>query len=211
MVLREAKIWLLMFTRLHLEECDSTNTRALAWAAKGAPHKSLVTCEIQTAGRGQFNRQWLHCEGSIACSFILRPQLPIDQVAPITLITAVAVMQGLESLGLDSLVKRPNDLLLQDGRKFAGILTEAQSTGTRTDSVIIGIGLNVQRTPAAPLEYGFLSDLGCSETSPTLLEHLLPHLEFHFDQLGSKSHLEFCLGYLRSKTPNSLEKSSHTT
>ncbi len=186
-----------MFSRLHFKECDSTNTRALAWVKDGAPHKSLVTCDIQTGGRGQFDRKWLHCEGSIACSFILRPELSIDQVSPVTLMTAAAIMQGLESLGLRSLVKYPNDLLLEDGRKLAGILTEAQSTGTRTDSVIIGIGLNVHRTPEAPVEYGFLSDLGYTGTNFTLLESLLPHLEFHFDQLGDKNHLEFCLNYLR--------------
>jgi biotin-[acetyl-CoA-carboxylase] ligase BirA-like protein len=197
-VWEETKIWLSMFTHLHFKECDSTNSRALAWVKDGAPHKGLVTCDTQTAGRGQFDRKWLHCAGSIACSFILRPQLPINQVAPITLITAAAIMQSLQSLGLNSSVKYPNDLLLPDGRKFAGILTEAQSTNGMTDSVIIGIGLNVQRAPEAPKKYGFLSDLGYTGHSSMLLEHLVPHLEFHFEQLGNENHWNFCLSYLEN-------------
>ena len=189
-----------MFVRKHLASCDSTNNIALAWANDGAPHKSLVTCGIQTDGRGRQGRSWLHCLGSHACSFILRPQISIERASHITLVTATALLQAFESLKLEMLVKWPNDLLLPDGRKCAGILTEAHSTGAELDAVIIGIGLNVQRTAEAPHEYGFLSDMGYLGGKAELLEAILSPLEFHFDHLDKPGHFGFCLSYLKERS-----------
>ena len=44
--------------RLHLRETASTNDRARALAAAGAPHGTLVTTGAQTAGRGRQGRTW---------------------------------------------------------------------------------------------------------------------------------------------------------
>ncbi len=189
-----------MFVRQNLTTCDSTNSLALAWAAQDAPHKSLITCDVQTHGRGRQGRDWLTCFGSLAFSFILRPQIEIEKAAQITLVTATALLQALETLKLDALVKWPNDLLLPDGRKCAGILTEAHSTGDKLDAVIIGIGLNVQRTTESPHEYGFLSDIGYVGVKAELLESLLSPLEFHFDHLDQPGHFAFCLSYLKERS-----------
>src|SRR5260370_23274239 len=43
---------------VHYLRIDSTNTRALRLAEKGAPHGTLVLAEEQTAGRGRFGRTW---------------------------------------------------------------------------------------------------------------------------------------------------------
>ncbi|MEI6805158.1 MAG: biotin--[acetyl-CoA-carboxylase] ligase [Myxococcaceae bacterium] len=186
-----------MFVRNHLTTCESTNDIALEWSKQNAPHKSLVTCDVQTNGRGRQGRSWLHCFGGLACSFILRPNISIERASQITLVTATAILQALEALKLDLQVKWPNDLLLPDGRKCAGILTEAHSTGDKLDAVIIGIGLNVQRTIESPHEYGFLSDLDYIGGKAELLESLLSPLEFHFDHLDKPGHFGFCLEYLR--------------
>jgi len=44
--------------RLHLRETTSTNDRARALAAAGAPHGTLVTAAAQSAGRGRQGRTW---------------------------------------------------------------------------------------------------------------------------------------------------------
>lgn len=186
-----------MFTQKHLAVCDSTNNIALAWAFDGAPHKSLVTCDRQTHGRGRLGRDWLHYFGALAFSFILRPNIELEKASQITLVTATALLQAFESLKIQALVKWPNDLLLLDGRKCAGILTEAQSTGTQLDSVIVGIGLNIQRLADAPPEYGFLSDTGYLGHKTEILESILDSCEFHFDHLDKPGHFGFCLGYLK--------------
>lgn len=189
-----------MFVRKHLDSCDSTNSTALAWANDGAPHKGLVTCDVQTDGRGRQGRSWLHCFGGLACSFILRPQISIERASQITLVTATALLQALESLKLETLVKWPNDLLLLDSRKCAGVLTEAHSTGNKLEAVIIGVGLNVQRTIESPPEYGFLSDIGYLGGKAELLEAILSPLEFHFDHLDKPGHFGFCLEYLKERS-----------
>jgi BirA family biotin operon repressor/biotin-[acetyl-CoA-carboxylase] ligase len=189
-----------MFVRQHLSVCDSTNSVALAWIGEGAPHKSLVTCDTQTHGRGRQGRTWLHSFGGLACSFILRPQISIERASQITLVTATALLQAIEFLKIEALVKWPNDLLFPDGRKFAGILTEAHSTGNHLDAVIVGIGLNVQRTIEAPHEYGFLSDMRYLGSKTDILESILSPLEFHFDHLDKPGHFGFCLDYLRERS-----------
>ncbi|MES2504011.1 MAG: biotin--[acetyl-CoA-carboxylase] ligase [Myxococcota bacterium] len=189
-----------MFARKHLAECDSTNAVALTWADNGAPHKSLVTCDSQTHGKGRGGRIWSHYLGGLACSFILRPKIEIHQVSQITLVTAAALLQAFESLHLNALVKWPNDLLLPDSRKFAGILTEAHSTANIIDVVIVGIGLNVQRLVGSPPEYGFLSDIGYMGNKSDLLESILDSLEFHFDHLDRAGHFSFCLNYLKGRS-----------
>ncbi|MFP3360596.1 bifunctional biotin--[acetyl-CoA-carboxylase] synthetase/biotin operon repressor, partial [Planococcus sp. SIMBA_143] len=42
-------------------------------------------------------------------------------------------------------IKWPNDILI-DGRKVTGILTELQAESDKINSIIIGIGMNVNQT-----------------------------------------------------------------
>ncbi len=44
--------------RVHLRSTDSTNDRARRLAIAGAPHGTLVTASLQTAGRGRQGRRW---------------------------------------------------------------------------------------------------------------------------------------------------------
>jgi BirA family biotin operon repressor/biotin-[acetyl-CoA-carboxylase] ligase len=118
--------------RLHLRETSSTNDRARALAAAGAPHGTLVTAGAQTAGRGRQGRTWAAPPGrALLCSLLLRDY---DPLLPLRAGLAVA-----DVAGEGALVKWPNDVLL-DGRKLAGILVEA-----RPDAgwAVLGIGVNV--------------------------------------------------------------------
>jgi len=42
-----------------LERCESTNTVLLERALNGASHASVVTCELQSAGRGRRGASWV--------------------------------------------------------------------------------------------------------------------------------------------------------
>jgi len=61
--------------RLHLRETRSTNDRARALAAAGAPHGTLVTASAQTAGRGRQGRSWTAPPGRAIASraAVVRP------------------------------------------------------------------------------------------------------------------------------------------
>ncbi|MGI9099780.1 MAG: biotin--[acetyl-CoA-carboxylase] ligase, partial [Solirubrobacteraceae bacterium] len=59
--------------RLHLRATDSTNERARALAAGGAPHGTLVTAGEQRAGRGRQGRTWTAPAGrALLISLVLR-------------------------------------------------------------------------------------------------------------------------------------------
>jgi BirA family biotin operon repressor/biotin-[acetyl-CoA-carboxylase] ligase len=117
--------------RLHLRETTSTNERARALAMEGAPHGTLVTAGVQTAGRGRQGRTWIAPPGTaLLLSLVLRQ---IDALLPLRCGLAVADLAG-----PDARVKWPNDVLV-DGRKVAGILVEGRPQEGWT---VVGIGVN---------------------------------------------------------------------
>jgi BirA family transcriptional regulator, biotin operon repressor / biotin---[acetyl-CoA-carboxylase] ligase len=117
--------------RLHLRETTSTNDRARELAVRGAPHGTIVTAGVQTAGRGRQGRTWTAPPGSsLLLSLVLRS---FDGLLPLRAGLAVA-----ELAGPTARVKWPNDVLI-DGRKVAGILAEARPAEGWT---VLGIGLN---------------------------------------------------------------------
>jgi BirA family transcriptional regulator, biotin operon repressor / biotin---[acetyl-CoA-carboxylase] ligase len=128
--------------RLHLRETTSTNDRARALAAAGAPHGTLVTTDRQTAGRGRQGRTWTAPAGrALLMSLVLRAP---DRMLPLAAAVAVA-----EAAGPEAAIKWPNDVLV-DGRKVAGILAEARP---QDGWAVLGIGLNVAlRTSDLPDE-----------------------------------------------------------
>jgi BirA family transcriptional regulator, biotin operon repressor / biotin---[acetyl-CoA-carboxylase] ligase len=122
--------------RLHLRETTSTNDRARALAAAGAPHGTLVTAGAQTAGRGRQGRTWSAPPGrALLMSLVLR-----DPRRLLPLAAAVAVA---EAAGPHAQIKWPNDVLL-DGRKVAGILAEGRP---QEGWAVLGVGLNVAVGP----------------------------------------------------------------
>ena len=118
--------------RLHLRETTSTNDRARALAAAGAPHGTLVTATAQTAGRGRQGRTWSAPPGrALLLSLVLRSP---ERMLPLAAAVAVA-----DAAGPEATIKWPNDVLL-DGRKVAGILAEARP---QDGWAVLGIGMNV--------------------------------------------------------------------
>jgi BirA family transcriptional regulator, biotin operon repressor / biotin---[acetyl-CoA-carboxylase] ligase len=148
--------------RVHLRLTDSTNDRARALAAAGAPHGTLVTADEQTAGRGRQGRAWTAAPRSaVLMSLVLRE---LRDVLPLA--AAVAVC---EALPLPATIKWPNDVWVER-RKVAGILVEGRP---QEGWAVLGIGLNV--TDAPPLEHAtaLRSDIDVEE----MLWRLLVSLE----------------------------------
>ena len=129
------------------ESTASTMDDASAAAAEGAKDGHLVLADQQTRGRGARGRQWVSPPGSdLYVSVVTRPAVEAASTALITLATGLGVRDAVASLlpGRSVLVKWPNDVWLE-GRKCAGVLVESRTVGMRIDSVIIGVGLNVNR------------------------------------------------------------------
>jgi BirA family biotin operon repressor/biotin-[acetyl-CoA-carboxylase] ligase len=123
----------------------STNDEAALWASQGAPDLALVVTDEQTTGRGRAGRHWYTPRGTgLAFSIVVYPTLEDSgSVSRMTALGALAVCDALKNrYHLPAKIKWPNDVLL-DEKKVAGVLVEAQWTGDRLSSLILGIGINV--------------------------------------------------------------------
>ncbi|MEH7276011.1 biotin--[acetyl-CoA-carboxylase] ligase [Neobacillus vireti] len=133
---------------VYYEDCvESTQKIAQRLAFEAAPEGTVIIAEEQVSGRGRMDRRWHSPKYTgIWMSLILRPNIPLPKAPQLTLITAVAIVQAIEDLtGLIPEIKWPNDILIS-GKKVTGILTELEAEADRINSVIIGIGINVNQT-----------------------------------------------------------------
>jgi BirA family biotin operon repressor/biotin-[acetyl-CoA-carboxylase] ligase len=134
-----------MGTRIHhFEELPSTMDYAVQVGLAGAPEGTLICAEAQSAGRGRLGRKWQSPKtGGLYFSIILRPNVPLNGVAVITLMSAVAVCEAMrKSANVDAKIKWPNDILI-DGKKCAGILTEMNAEMDRIRFLVLGVGINI--------------------------------------------------------------------
>jgi len=129
------------------EEISSTNTALKAWAEEGAPAGSVILAERQSAGRGRLGRRFESPPGGLYLSYLLRPDLDPEELGEITPRTAVAVRRALgDCCGLRPEIKWVNDLVWQ-GKKLCGVLCESVLRRGRVESLIVGIGINVDTAP----------------------------------------------------------------
>ena len=151
----------------------------------GAKDGHVVLADQQTRGRGAHGRQWLSPPGSdLYFSVVTRPAVEPASTALITLATGLGVRDAVASLlpGRSVLVKWPNDIWIER-RKCAGVLVESRTLGMRIDSVIIGVGLNVNRMQWPPELAGAATSLRAERSGEEpfdraeVLATLLSHME----------------------------------
>ncbi|KHL16423.1 UNVERIFIED_CONTAM: hypothetical protein LK11_16310 [Mumia flava] len=152
-------------------ESASTNADLRALAAAGAPEGTLVSTDHQTAGRGRLDRGWETPWGSaLATSVLLRPDVPAERWTWLPLLTGVAVVDALADVGVDVLLKWPNDVVAADDRKIAGILLERVETPSGPAAVVgCGINVTVRADEIGVPTAVSLADLGATSTDRTTL------------------------------------------
>jgi BirA family biotin operon repressor/biotin-[acetyl-CoA-carboxylase] ligase len=131
---------------VRLGRVESTQAVAFTLAADGAPDRTVVVAEAQTAGRGRRGRTWHDEPGaSLLASIILRPRLLPARLPMLSLTAGIAVAEALQRVtGVTPRLKWPNDVLV-GGRKLAGILLESRLSAAPL--VVLGVGVNLtQRT-----------------------------------------------------------------
>jgi BirA family biotin operon repressor/biotin-[acetyl-CoA-carboxylase] ligase len=132
-----------------LAEVDSTNSEAERRLAVGQETPFAVFARTQKAGRGRLGRKWHSApSGNLYLSLAFRPFIPPDRLKPFTLWMGLALCAHVEkSLGLKLGLKWPNDLQSPDGRKVAGMLTEARLDADSVRELVFGVGLNLTGAP----------------------------------------------------------------
>lgn len=128
---------------LRFESLPSTNEEVASRAAAGAPEGLCVVAAEQTAGRGRMQRAWISPKNAgLYFSILLRPQFAQENWPLLTLMAAVVVHDALlNSYGLQTDIKWPNDILVNE-KKLCGILAETVET-PHGRAVVVGIGINL--------------------------------------------------------------------
>ena len=196
----EIRRWLTtkeMGRKLEIHELlDSTNNRAKALAAEGAPHGTAVIADSQTGGRGRRGRSFFSPEHSgIYLTVILRPSCTPEQASLLTSMAAVATARAIEKTAdADVKIKWVNDLYLGD-RKICGILSEAgmNMESGQLDHVAVGIGVNTARMAFPPELQEIATSVG-NETGTVpdrnrLIAEILNELEKLYDKQDSAAFL----------------------
>jgi BirA family biotin operon repressor/biotin-[acetyl-CoA-carboxylase] ligase len=147
------------FTVEVLPSIDSTNSELMRRARSGWMEPVLLVAHTQTAGRGRLGKGWYSQAGQ-SLTFSLALPLAPQSWSGLSLAVGVSLA---DSLHPALRLKWPNDLWL-DGRKLGGVLVETAHSGvtpagigpgqdTRPQRlVVVGVGLNIARPPADPVQ-----------------------------------------------------------
>ncbi|MEM7791300.1 MAG: biotin--[acetyl-CoA-carboxylase] ligase, partial [Verrucomicrobiota bacterium] len=137
------------FELLYFPVIDSTNTEAERQIAKGKQAPFAIISSCQTMGRGRLGRDWYSASAdNLYLTVLFEPNIPTQQLQPFTMWAGIYICRALQDfISKSSLkIKWPNDLQCE-GRKFAGMLTEARVDADLIRTIIFGIGINVNSNP----------------------------------------------------------------
>lgn len=134
-----------------LHTIDSTNDYLKARAQSGAPDGFVAVANEQTRGKGRLGRSFSSpADKGIYLSMLLRPEGNPMDIAHITALVAVAMVDAIEAVAhIRPGIKWVNDLVLSE-KKLCGILSEMSVEGEtgRIQHAVVGIGINVGETAA---------------------------------------------------------------
>ena len=151
-------------TITYFDQLESTNKHA-----KENLHDyedgSVIAADVQTGGRGRLGRSWQSDKaGNVYLSIVLKPNKSLNEypISNITQYMSVIICELLEKYGIETQIKWPNDVLI-DGKKIAGVLSEAVLQGSELKGLIVGAGINLN------MEKGDLAKIDKPATSLNLL------------------------------------------
>lgn len=186
---------------IHLPKCHSTNTLAaelLSWG--NVQEGTIIVADHQTAGRGQRGSTWESEPGlNLTFSLILKPTFlaPNEQFF-LTIVSSLAVQAVIRAETSSCKVKWPNDLYAGE-RKICGMLIENTVRGSRIDSAVIGIGLNVnQQAFTNPGAVSLRQLTGQVYDLSRLLDLLAQQLEAKYLLLKAGGHSQLKSAYLEN-------------
>jgi BirA family biotin operon repressor/biotin-[acetyl-CoA-carboxylase] ligase len=112
------------------------------------PSGFVLAALEQTAGHGRFDRHWFSNPGKdLTFSFLMETRADIKQLASLSMAVALGVATALDTFGVHSYTKWPNDLLVK-GKKICGIMAkECHGPPLHGEAAVVGVGLNVNMNP----------------------------------------------------------------
>lgn len=146
----------------------------------------VIVSGQQTAGRGRFKREWLSPEDTgLYMSLVLRPNVTNQEMIVFNLFMSLAISSAIrESTGLKSGIKWPNDIFIND-KKVCGFLTEVISADNIVDTIVCGIGININPSPVTGslgTATSIAGELGREFDVNHFTEVLFDKIEYYYDK-----------------------------
>ena len=130
----------------YLSQTNSTNEDAWSSFQDGSPDGTLFITDNQQEGKGRRQNNWVSTkEKSLTFSFILQPEMQLEKLGLLPLLTGVSIVEAIKSAAsIQTGLKWPNDIMLNE-KKMGGILIESKS-GQNGLGVVVGVGLNINES-----------------------------------------------------------------
>jgi BirA family biotin operon repressor/biotin-[acetyl-CoA-carboxylase] ligase len=136
-------------THVELDTVESTSKYARELLTVSRPVEgTLISAHDQTLGRGQAGNVWHSQPGkNLTLSLVLYPDfLEADKQFFLNMAICLGVKDFCEfALNEEIKIKWPNDIYFED-KKLAGILIENTISGSKLNTTIVGIGININQT-----------------------------------------------------------------
>ncbi len=171
---------------LYEPACASTNSVAMQLAAENKIREGgLVITDHQTAGRGQRDNHWESMPGqNLTFSVVFYPDLPVARQFYLNIIASLAVTDVLHPQISQAIkIKWPNDIFYRVN-KLCGILIQNNLKNNKIQSVVMGIGINVNQTEFSyPMATSLSLIRGKTISRQQILSDLVSFLETRYLQL----------------------------
>ena len=105
----------------------------------------VIVAKEQTAGKGRLGRVWESGNGGLYFSIILSSKHFLPDLQFSTIVCALGVRKAIGN-HVDCMIKWPNDIVSEKGKKLCGILTKVIFTGKNADFINVGIGINANNS-----------------------------------------------------------------
>jgi len=175
-----------------VNQTKSTNLLARILVERGLGEGLVAVADLQTQGRGRYDRAWHSPLGGLYFSIVLKPRIADENAPLLGFLTACAIaLEIREVIGLEVSLKWPNDILVGE-RKLGGILSETVSTnGSLLVVVGVGINQNVKREDLpAELQDStttILSEIGRETSRETLISAIISGIDSRLGRVESDS------------------------
>ena len=138
------------YNLINLKTVKSTNLEIKKMISSNKNINNLcLSADNQTDGYGRRNAKWFSYKGNIHLSILVKPKCRINEVNQLSFMTSISLGDTLKKIksNINIKYKWPNDILLNK-KKIAGVIVETSSfVNKKIKWVIIGIGLNIKKSP----------------------------------------------------------------
>ena len=187
---------------LHYPTLESTNLTAIEYLSKNTPSDgTTIYTYQQQGGRGQIGSKWeSEPDKNVSLSTILFPDfLSSRQQFLLSQTVSLAIYDFLSTYITSNLrIKWPNDLYVGN-KKIGGILIQNVLSGSRLQSAVVGIGININQTvflSNAPNPVSLSELTGETYHLDALMEELCQAFDLRDRQLRAEKFEEIERSYL---------------